>query len=159
MKRRKAFTLIELLVVVAIIALLISVLLPSLQRARENARRRVCGGSSLRGGLLSLTAYATDNQDQYPVVSHDDSDSASIQFAVNQIGLKGSHNLAGTCDEEANKFEANEDTEVSTTACLWLLVRQGQTAPQQFWCPSAISERTNSHSRQRSKRSVPAGYK
>ena len=41
-KRRRGFTLIEVLVVVAIIALLVAILLPSLARAREQARGQVC---------------------------------------------------------------------------------------------------------------------
>jgi prepilin-type N-terminal cleavage/methylation domain-containing protein len=47
MKRFRGFTLIELLVVVAIISVLIAILLPSLGRVKETARRTVCA-SNLR---------------------------------------------------------------------------------------------------------------
>ena len=61
--RRGAFTLIELLVVTAIIALLLAVLLPSLSRARESAKRTVCA-SNLRGLMQAVHLYANDNKDQ-----------------------------------------------------------------------------------------------
>jgi prepilin-type N-terminal cleavage/methylation domain-containing protein/prepilin-type processing-associated H-X9-DG protein len=57
--KRQGFTLIELLVVVAIIALLISILLPSLNRARNQAKRTVCG-TQLRDIANSLASYEND---------------------------------------------------------------------------------------------------
>ena len=59
---RRGFTLIELLVVVAIIAVLISILLPSLGGAREAAKRAVCG-ANMRSVGIAMTAYATDEKD------------------------------------------------------------------------------------------------
>ena len=65
MQRQKGFTLIELLVVVAIIALLVAMLVPSLQRAREQAARTVCAGN-LHHWNLMLHLYANDWDNRYP---------------------------------------------------------------------------------------------
>jgi len=65
MRRSHAFTLIELLVVISIIALLIAILLPSLTRAREAARRSLCG-SNLRQIGISMHAYGTENNQELP---------------------------------------------------------------------------------------------
>lgn len=62
---KSGFTLIEVLVVVAIIALLVAILLPSLQRAREQARVVVCG-SNLRVTSQAMFFYNQGNREYYP---------------------------------------------------------------------------------------------
>ncbi len=64
-RRRGAFTLIELLVVVAIIALLISILLPALGKAKENGRRAVCL-SNLHHLGQAFQQYLHDNNEVLP---------------------------------------------------------------------------------------------
>ena len=64
--KRQGFTLIELLVVVSIIALLVSILLPALGRARESAKTVVCA-SHLRQLGFGLIYYAGDNQGFLPI--------------------------------------------------------------------------------------------
>ena len=59
------FTLIELLVVVAIIAVLAAMLLPALQRAKENGKRAVCA-NNLRQCGLAYYQYASENNDFLP---------------------------------------------------------------------------------------------
>ena len=65
MKPKKAFTLIELLVVVAIIAVLISLLLPALGQAREMAKKAACG-SNMNQIARSIYFYAQDNHSWLP---------------------------------------------------------------------------------------------
>lgn len=85
---RGGFTLIELLVVVAVIALLMSILLPAFSNAREQARRIVCR-NNLRNIWTGVLTYALENSDRVPFMED-----------VNLI------------DPDANPFDPNYPTTV-----------------------------------------------
>lgn len=65
-RRPEAFTLVELLVVIGIIALLIAILLPALNKAREQARSIVCA-SQEKQLLMAFTMYVNDNKGSTPI--------------------------------------------------------------------------------------------
>jgi prepilin-type N-terminal cleavage/methylation domain-containing protein/prepilin-type processing-associated H-X9-DG protein len=65
MKKQKGFTLIELLVVIAIIALLVAILLPALQRVKNQTRTIVCQANLRQWGDI-LAFYIEDNQGRLP---------------------------------------------------------------------------------------------
>ena len=63
--KTQAFTLIELLVVISIIALLISILLPALQRAKRQSRNLQCM-ANLKSIGIGMAGYVADNDGRYP---------------------------------------------------------------------------------------------
>jgi len=89
----RAFTLVELIVVIGIIALLISILLPSLNRARESARKVTCG-SNLRQIGLGLRMYAQDFKGQlFPV------DRYYTEIFMKYLGDKANYLLPGAAQK------------------------------------------------------------
>jgi len=130
---RKGFTLIELLVVVAIIALLISILLPSLARARELAKRSVCA-ANLKGIGNGLVIYANSNADSLPVagpfsppIAGGGGTISAVQYVGKTNDQVDSNDRIATANDAAN----------SNTKNLYRLIREGDFAPKSLICPSS----------------------
>lgn len=64
-RKHRAFTILELLTVIAILALLMGILVPSLSAARRQAKANVCI-SKLKGLALGFSVYMNENRDTFP---------------------------------------------------------------------------------------------
>jgi len=110
--KRRGFTLIELLVVVAIIALLIAILLPSLGKARELTNRSTCA-ANIRGIMQSMVVYSHENNDYYPILG-----TGTSAIAYNQPGgvMSNVFCLVGKGDVGGKQFLCKSDPG-STNVC------------------------------------------
>ena len=124
---RSGFTLIELLVVVAIIALLIAILLPSLGRARELANRSYCA-ANIRGVLQSMIVYSAENYDVFPLLGGPAATGVYTKFTT----VTG----ATTADVTLSNMYTGTGENGDVTGCLWILVLKQQCTPKQFLCKS-----------------------
>lgn len=118
MRKVKGFTLVELLVVISIIAILLAVLIPSLNKAKETAKRIVCSNHLKTFGMANA-AYATQFNGAYVPVRYKDT-----PYNGAWVSNRAFRKLL-----ELDKYLKTEDLQIDGSILLYDL-------PNAYLCPS-----------------------
>ena len=135
--RRQGFTLVELLVVIAIIGILVSLLLPAVNSAREAARRTQCV-NNIRQVALATIVY-TDSNKRFPVAANLREGSMWSLYVLPFMEDQNLRNLATVNHVTVNRNWAYPSP--YTPGSLpnteeWKNVRTAETVVESYRCPS-----------------------
>jgi len=127
---QSAFTIIELLVVISITALLIALLLPALQKARQAALRVQCA-SDRRQNLIMVELFANDHKRRAPAATADDN---SGGYPGEELSDEIAWHPSGGANPWSHAWQTHEN---DTVFALGTLVRRGYvSAPKFLYCPA-----------------------
>jgi len=140
MSRRPAFTLIELLVVVAILALLVSILVPSLKDARELAKRSVCMANQ-RSMRTALALYLQENDSRQPLMATYTNAHAEMEYLF-PVAMAQYMGLRGISERTAAPTAVDGDFDSSGRFQAYCagVVDNGPVRNSVFFCPSETSQ-------------------
>ncbi|TWT42028.1 hypothetical protein RAS1_31550 [Phycisphaerae bacterium RAS1] len=130
---RRGLTIIDLITWLIVLAILISILLPSFSRARELAKRAVCA-SNLQGIGQALAIYANDNHERFPQHYYEALAGAGVpgDHGVTWVGTMGSSSTLSITDATSPSRSPRAG---HPSRSLFLLVTAGMATPQMFVCP------------------------
>jgi prepilin-type N-terminal cleavage/methylation domain-containing protein len=148
-RRAKGFTLIELLVVVAIIAMLIAMLLPSLNQARAAARLTVCA-SNMRQVRTALEMYSGDNHQSLPGPG---TYGQLVGYSTTFTGLSRYLAIYLSCREPTGAMQINP-----VFICPSFPAVAPAGVPDYYWIPYGADGRTRTGKRLLGDPTVGTGY-
>jgi len=129
---RRAFTLVELLVVIGIIAVLVAILLPTLNRARESARRTKCL-ANLRGIGQLVMMYANQFKGQMPIGYSNGNGASGVNYSESYWMLR---------------YDTAQTPPIRYTALGFLypagLITTSDVEGEIFYCPSMADDAIHS---------------
>lgn len=157
--RRTGFTLVELLVVIAIIGILIALLLPAVQAAREAARRTQCVNNLKQFGL-AMHNYESVNK-RYPPnqINLNSSDPDLTSSTTNPNGIPAAYYAWNQHAYLLSYFEQSslhDEIDFDVDQNNQLSIRRAKI--EMFVCPSEVNKVTTGNNQQAGKNNYRANY-